>query len=279
MSREPLAPADLNEAVRPALLSLLRACADTKLLLGYHYLEWTFGSPALEAGIAACAMGQDELGHARLLHGVLQQTFGLDPEQLVEQRSPAEFASASFLDKPLARWPSLVAANALVDLSATLVLESFRGSSFGPIARVVDKMLEEERHHHEHGRGWFGLLVRRGGESREAMISAGREALVSVQELIGPPGGETESALLETGVRTRGAAEVRMRLDEQLADLAEFAGLGEEAVRPGGDLWVDPSGIVWAEWDPVRRRARSGGPDDELLRHLRGTKNVQYRKA
>ena len=54
-----LIPEEARDGTRAALL----ACADTKLLLGYHYGEWTFGAPALEAAIAACSMGQDELGH------------------------------------------------------------------------------------------------------------------------------------------------------------------------------------------------------------------------
>jgi len=279
VTREPAAPAELTDAARPALLSLLGACADTKLILGYHYLEWTFGAPALEAGIAACAMGQDELGHARVLHGVLQQAFALEPEHLVEHRPAAQFASASFLDKPLPNWPAVVAANAFVDLAASLVLESFRGSTFGPIARIVDKMLEEERHHHEHGRGWFGLLIRRGGAARQEMVAAARDALVSVQEFIGPPAEDAEAALLESGIRRLGTAEVRMRLGEQLSDLAEFAGLDEDEVLPGGSLCVDPRAIAWTEWGPARRRVGTSGPDEELLKHLRGTKNVQYRKA
>ena len=36
---------DLDEASKAALHRLLRAIADTKLLLGYHYGEWTFGTP------------------------------------------------------------------------------------------------------------------------------------------------------------------------------------------------------------------------------------------
>ena len=34
--------ADVPEVCRAPLRDLLVACADTKLLLGYHYGEWTF---------------------------------------------------------------------------------------------------------------------------------------------------------------------------------------------------------------------------------------------
>lgn len=277
MNRDVTAAAALTEETRPLLQSLLLACADTKLLLGYHYLEWTFGAPALEAGIAACAMGQDELGHARLLHGVLQQGFGLDQEHLLERRPVSEFASASFLDRPLPRWASLVAANAIVDPAVSLILDSFRGSGFGPLARVVEKMLEEERHHLEHGRGWFSLLMRRGGETRDTMLAAAREAIVSAEALIGPPRGE--APLVDAGLRGQSTDEVRMGFGEHLADLAETAALGAKSVLPGGALFVDPKEIEWIDWDLPRRRIGAEGPDEEMMRHLRGTKNVQYRKA
>jgi hypothetical protein len=77
---------------------------------------------------------------------------------------------------------------------------------------------------------------------------------------------------LSTGV-------VRLRFGEHLADLAEFSGLDAKSVLPGGALCVDPGDIEWPEWDPARRRVGPGGPDGDLLRQLRGTKNVQYRKA
>src|SRR3972149_5763036 len=101
---------------------LLWALADTKLLLGYHYGEWTFGTPALEAAIANCSLPQTALGHVRLLHGILKAHLGADPDGRVERRSAREFASVAFLDQDLPDWASVVAATYVVDLAVSQVL-------------------------------------------------------------------------------------------------------------------------------------------------------------
>ena len=49
---------ELSETSREGLRCLLTACADTKLLLGFHYGEWTFGTPELEAAVASCSLAQ-----------------------------------------------------------------------------------------------------------------------------------------------------------------------------------------------------------------------------
>ena len=89
MSRDPM-PRDAG------LRSTLVALSDTKLLLGYHYGEWTFGPPAIEAGIAACSMAQEEFGHTRLLNGILKREFELEIDPLADQRPPDAFASIAF---------------------------------------------------------------------------------------------------------------------------------------------------------------------------------------
>lgn len=270
-----LIPEPARRGTRAALL----ACADTKLLLGYHYGEWTFGAPALEAAIAACSMGQDELGHARLLHGLLDHFFGLKQEALVEERTGREFANIAFLDRGFDSWAALVAANAMIDLAVTLEIAAYRGSSLGALRRVVDKMIQEEKFHDQHGRAWFTLAARRDAASREAVARAARGALPAVLAFFGPPTSGHDSSLIESGIKTRPDAEVREDFRTRAATLAEEAGFGAASIAPGGELWGDSDAIDWSAWDPDRRRVDPGGPADELLEHLSGAKNVEFRRT
>ncbi|TMD74161.1 MAG: hypothetical protein E6I97_15840 [Chloroflexi bacterium] len=48
-----------------ALFAVLSSLADNKQAVGRRYAYWCNGAPALEAAVAAAAMTQDELGHAR----------------------------------------------------------------------------------------------------------------------------------------------------------------------------------------------------------------------
>ena len=55
-----------------ALFAILSSLADNKQAIGRRYAYWSNGAPALEAAVAAAAMTQDELGHARTLYPLLE---------------------------------------------------------------------------------------------------------------------------------------------------------------------------------------------------------------
>jgi hypothetical protein len=111
---------DLDDAARLGLQTTVIALSDTKLLLGYHYGEWTFGPPAIEAGIAACSMAQEEFGHTRLFNRILKREFDIEIDPLNDTRPPEVFASIAFLDRAFKSWADLVAANVVVDQALSL---------------------------------------------------------------------------------------------------------------------------------------------------------------
>ncbi|HYO46197.1 MAG TPA: Phenylacetic acid catabolic protein [Gemmatimonadota bacterium] len=255
--------------------STLVALSDTKLLLGYHYGEWTFGPPAIEAGIAACSMAQEEFGHTRLLNGILKREFDLEIDPLADLRLPQAFASIAFLDRPLESWAELVAANAVVDIALSLLLSSFEAGSFQPLARAVPKMLLEERFHAEHADGWVRLIESEGGPVRDALRRALAHALRDTAAFFGPPGHDTE--LIRSGARTVDDDALRGRLCARLAGLVEDpSAVGLTEVRGAWSLGEKPD---WSGWDAGRRRLSAGGPDQEMLDELRGTKNVAFRSV
>ena len=260
---------------RDTIRSTLVALSDTKLLLGYHYGEWTFGPPAIEAGIAACSMAQEEFGHTRLLNGILKREFDLEIDPLADERPPDAFASIAFLDHPLESWAELVAANAIVDLALSLVLSSFEGGDFQPLARAVPKMLLEERFHTEHAEGWVRVIEARETGSREALARALARALRDVAAFFGPPGHDAD--IVRAGARTTDGEALGRRLFGRIAALLEDpATVGLERAGEGWSL-IEP--LDWGPWDADRRRLSAGGPDQGMLDELRGTKNVAFKTA
>lgn len=265
----------LTEASRAALRTAVVALSDSKLLLGYHYGEWTFGPPAIEAGIAACSMAQEEFGHARLLNGILKREFDLETDPLNDTRPPDAFASIAFLDHPFENWADLVAANAVVDLALSLVLSAFVDAGFEPVARVVPKMLLEEKFHFAHAEGWVRLMEDRGGAPRDALHDSLRRALRDAAAFFGPPG--HDHALVAAGAKRTADDALRGRLLARIARLLDDpagAGLGDQ---DGAWLLAEP--LDWGRWDSARRRLETGGPDRAMLDELRGTKNVAFKTA
>jgi len=257
---------DLEPAAREALHRLLIACADTKLLLGYHYGEWTFGTPELEAAVANCSLSQTELGHVRLLQGILQKHYGDDPDALVDQRPREAFASVGYLDRPQADWPAVVAMCAVVDCALTALLFAFRDSTFRPLRLSVEKMLEEERYHLHHGRGWLRTWAQRDEADRAALTARVEEALASTALWFGPTGEPDDEALVAAGVKSAANPEVFRIACDEVVGLAAEAGVPLQAPSP-----------TFGPWAPALRRAGAGGPEEEILFHLRGEGNALFK--
>jgi ring-1,2-phenylacetyl-CoA epoxidase subunit PaaC len=260
--------AGMSDACARGLRQQLLACADTKLLLGYHYGEWTFGTPELEAAVASCSLAQAELGHVRLLHAVLAKHFDDDPDALVDTRAPEAFANVAFLDHPVEDWTGFVAMNYVVDLAVTRLLHAFQGSSFKPIRMSVDKMLDEERYHLHHGRGWFRTLAAR-DDQRATLERRTLDALSSVAEWLGPASEPGDAALVGAGVKSAANAAVLEAVVQDVSGLAAEVGIAVDPALPS-DL---------GGWAADNRRIAGGGPDDEILFHLRGTKNEVFKLA
>ncbi len=265
------APGESVTALRETIVAL----SDTKLLLGYHYGEWTFGPPAIEAGIAACSMAQEEFGHARLLNGILKREFDLEIDPLNDTRPSEAFASIAFLDHPFQSWADLVAANAVVDQALSFVLTAFVDAGFEPLARVAPKMLLEERFHHDHAAGWVRLMEGRGGTARDALRSSLARAVRDAAVFFGPPG--HDEGLVAGGFKGTSDEDLRGRL------LSRLGGLLDDPAAAGlvraSDAWALAEPIEWGGWDSTRRRLEAGGPDQGMLDELRGTKNVAFKTA
>ena len=204
----------------PPLVDLVTALADNKHALGLRYGEWCSSGPTIEAGVAATAMAQDELGHARVLYGLLEELPGA-PRRSEHEWAAGDARTVAFVDRPFPSWSHLIVANLLVDQALTLVLETALGSRYLPLRQRTRKLIEEEQFHAVHGQGWLLQPLVAGGVLREA--------------------GEG----------------VRRRFLRQIGPLLRDAGLAS-LLRADGDGWVPAEALPWAEWDESRRRMRRG---------------------
>lgn len=266
----------MTPVCKTALRNVLLACADTKLFLGYHYGEWTFGPPEIEAAIACCSLCQTELGHVRLLHALLNKHFGENPDELVEARKPTEYANISYLDQEIKDWPGFVAANYLVDLAVTTLLHSMQNSSFKPLHMSLEKMLQEERYHIHHGQGWFRTLAQKNETSKSEMAVKANAALQKVIEWFGPADDQEDAELVKAGIKKEPNQQVLQRYLGMLAELAESLQIDLGLTQKGG-AWQAQDMPEWNGWSPTSRRIGQTAPDEQILYHLRGSKNKVFK--
>lgn len=264
-------PGELPESAREALGDLLLVLADTKRVLGIHYADWILGSPTLEAGIACSAMAQDEWGHGRILYAMLAD-FGMDPERLEHERGPSEYRSSELLDTPTESWPELLALNLLLDTALSVQIESMRESRLEPLRHKVSKILDEERYHFEHARGWTARMAST-DRGREATGEPFRKAWSACLRWFGSEEHELASRLAAEGIVDAGPAELRRRWVDRVAPAVTEVNPGLVEQTAGG--WRSRPDPDWEGWDPRTRRLREApGPDDEaILSRVRGDRN------
>jgi 1,2-phenylacetyl-CoA epoxidase catalytic subunit len=234
---------DLPDGVADHLASLILSLADTKRLLGIRYSDWILGAPSVEAGIACSAMAQDEWEHERGADG---------------------YASCELVDADVSSWPELIALNLLLDTALSVQVELMLDSRFEPIHYKVRKLLDEERFHFDHARGWTARLS--STEAGRASLSEAFEAAWdAVLRVFGPADDPMAAALAEAGVTSGGSDAARRLWLERIAPVVEGLGLGGKT-----DAGYEPD---WADWSAERRRAASGGPDEDTLARARGDRN------
>jgi 1,2-phenylacetyl-CoA epoxidase catalytic subunit len=267
---------NLPNDCRDAVQALLLATADTKMFLGFHYGEWTFGTPALEAGIAACCMSQDEFGHLRLLHACLNTQFGDSPEALIEKRPLNEFANVACLDRPLVKWADFVAINLFTDGALTVILTGLQRSSFEPVANFIDKMVEEEKHHLRNAQGWFRTLAKYNSQTKSALEEASRWALSPTLEWLGPPDHAMMKTLEKYGIVNAPWETLRQRFFDWIGALAHDQKISIGLEQRNG-AWTPTFPVDFSQWNPRVRRCAPTQPEESILYHMRGSKNAIFK--
>jgi phenylacetate-CoA oxygenase PaaI subunit len=254
---------DVPEDLQKPLGSLLLSLADNKRLLGMRYSEWILGAPTLEAGIACSAMAQDEWGHGRILYAMLKD-FGDNPGALEHEREAGEYVASELLDDAAGEWPVLLALNALLDTAISVQCAALAESRYTPLQFKMGKLLDEERFHFEHARGWTSRLAETDA-GRSALGAAYASALEPCLRWFGRSEGEVWAVLADEGAIDGSPDVQRGRWLERVGPLLDEVGVAVPAAAGAG--------LDWSAWDGTRRRAGEGGPDSETLARVRGDKN------
>jgi ring-1,2-phenylacetyl-CoA epoxidase subunit PaaC len=268
--------AALSEMARGALRDLLLCLADSKRVLGLRYSDRMLGAPALEAGIAASSMAQDEWGHARLTYALLSD-FGDDPKALETERSAAEYRSLAALDAPLDSWPAMIAAVLVADTALSVQYRALLDSRYQPVHNRVQKLLDEEAFHFQYAAGWTRQIAA-AAEMRADLVAELRRMLPEALLWFGREEAEGARALLAEGVVSEGADALRARLLARVGPVLRSAGLAEEVgVAEGGGGWIFGEPLVWPEWSDSARRADGTQPDERVVERARGDRNRAMR--
>jgi ring-1,2-phenylacetyl-CoA epoxidase subunit PaaC len=232
------APVDTTVA-REAMASLVGSLADNKAALGRRYSESAVSAPTLESAVAAAAMAQDELGHARATYPVLK---ALGSE--AEEDGFGGDRRLSLLDDELPSWTAFVAANLLIDGILTTFVAACRDSSVEQMAQRAKKILQEEGSHRAHAEAWARRLARQGGAQRQLLLDTLAVTWEHAGRWIGPDDDQGYRAAIAEGMMDSSPAEIRTTVRRWLIDLLAAEDVALELPEPDD----------WSHWDPAARR-------------------------
>ena len=229
---------EIHSPEREALGHLVLSLADNKAALGRRYGEWAVSAPTLESAVAAAAMAQDELGHARATYPLLKQL-----EVGGRRSEDGGHNCIPVLASELPSWPWFVAVNFAVDGMLTAFVRACQESAFVGLAQRARKILQEERSHEVHARAWARRLAR-DDVRRDAFAAALGEAWWQAARWAGPADGEEFAALLAGGFVANGPDELRRAVRVMIGEALEETGLPRLALPEPHD---------WAGWNAEKR--------------------------
>jgi ring-1,2-phenylacetyl-CoA epoxidase subunit PaaC len=227
------------DAATATMISLVGSLADNKGALGRRYGEWAVSAPTIESAVAAAAMAQDELGHARATYPVLAKLGVAREDDGLDAGHPMRVISAELPD-----WASFIAANLVVDGILTTFVYSARDSSIEALAQRARKILQEEGAHRVHAQAWLRRIGRAQGSDLDLLLERIGEMWAEAARWPGPDDDAGYREAIERGMLGEGPTAIRGRVRDWLTALLEAEGTGVALDEPAD----------WSAWDSRRRR-------------------------
>jgi len=238
-----------------ALFAVLSSLADNKQAIGRRYAYWCNGAPALEAAVAAAAMTQDELGHARTLYPLLEDFVQADPGQVDPMTRTLQYHLA-FLDHDFQGWSDFVATNFLLDTALTTFFAAAQQSSYEPLRQRSRKIVQEERLHEMHADGWVRRLAKAGGAVRATLVASLFRLWNETLCWFGPEDDPAMQSLYYEGIIDATPDELRRRYQQKIMPTLSSLEIDVPvSFHAETKRWELHQSLPWHAWDPVARRA------------------------
>ena len=232
-------PPPAVDAATATMVSLIASLADNKGALGRRYGEWAVSAPTIESAVAAAAIAQDELGHARSTYPVLAKLGVHRDEDSFDAGYPLYV-----LEHELPDWASFIAANLVIDAVLTTFVASARDSSIEPLAQRARKILQEEGAHKIHAEAWAKRICRAGGRDLELLLERIQQMWKQAARWPGPDEHPGYREAIELRMVNEGPTAIRGQVRGWLTELLAAEGVSTSLEEPHD----------WSDWDEQHRR-------------------------
>ena len=262
---ERIEPRDqMPDAYRAMLIRQIAQHAHSEIIGMQPEANWITRAPSLKRKAILMAKVQDEAGHGLYLYAAAE-TLGVDRADLLEALHARKQKYSSIFNYPAISWADVGAIGWLVDGAAITNQVPLCRCSYGPYARAMIRICQEESFHQRQG---FDILLTlsRGTPAQHAMAqdAVDRWWWPSLM-MFGPPDDRSPNTArsMAWGIKRFSNDELRRKFVDMTVPQAKVLGL----TLPDPDLrWNAVSGhyefgpIDWAEFDAV---VAGNGPCNE----------------
>lgn len=154
--------ANENRAYSEALINFLFQLADDDLVLGHRDSEWLGVAPDIEGDVAFSSIAQDEVGHASLFYGMLEELGVGHADHLAFHRPVSDRQSSWLVERENGDWAYSLVRHYVYDVFEDVRLQAIQNSSYIPLQKAAAKVQREEYYHLLHGETMLRYLSQGG---------------------------------------------------------------------------------------------------------------------
>lgn len=232
MQRWTIEEAAANPERSRLVSELLWQLADDDMIIGFRDQEWLGLAPHIEEDVAFGSIGQEEIGHAALYYGLLEQLGYGKADDLASLRPATERRNSvlveqpngagHYLESPHYDWAWTIVRHYLHDVWEMALLGGLTDSVFEPLADAAGKILREKRYHLAHQELWMRTMAAHDSDSRGRLEDAWRRVQAWAGDLadLGPSSADFEAAGLCQSVES-----IVGRYQECVSEMAGALGL------------------------------------------------------
>ncbi|MEZ4891864.1 MAG: 1,2-phenylacetyl-CoA epoxidase subunit PaaA [Saprospiraceae bacterium] len=231
--------------------------------------NWITRAPSLRAKKILLAKIQDEGGHGLYLYSAAE-TLGISRDELIEQLHEGKAKYSSVFNYPTLNWADIGAIGWLVDGAAVTNQLSLRRTSYGPYARAMFRICNEESFHQRQGYEIMMKMANGTPEQREMAQDALNRWWWPALMMFGPHDNQSQRTHKGMMWKIKRASndELRQRFIDKTVPQAEFLGL----TIPDPDLRWNPDTNQYdtgeINWDEFHQVISGNGPcNRERLDH------------
>ena len=251
----------MPEGYRKTLIRQIAQHAHSEVIGMLPEGNWVTRAPTLKRKMILLAKIQDEAGHGQYLYGAVE-TLGASRDELYEQLLDGKMKYLNIFNYPALTWADTGAIAWLTDGAAIVNQIPLSRCSYGPYARQMVRICQEESFHHRQGFEIMKTLAHGTPEQKWMAQDALNRWWWPTVMVFGPP--DQQSIHSERSMRWKiklaSNDELRQKFVDQTVPQAEFLGLA----IPDPDLRLNPETghyeIGKINWEEFYRVIEGNGP-------------------